>query len=168
MRETLFNWLAPYIEGARVLDAFAGSGALGFEALSRGARFALFMDNSSVAVAQLKQSSQLLQSGAQIHQGNVIDFFNNRGDAEHRSFDIVFLDPPFDLDLLQTAVTALDQSGLVSEGGMVYIEQPRSQQRILTSGHWKLHREKSLGEVHCQLFQLDNSDTDGKLSPTNK
>lgn len=157
LRETLFNWLAPYIEGAQVLDAYAGSGALAFEALSRGASRALLLDNSNIATSQLKQSAALLNADAEIRCQDTLHFLKSTTDSGSRSdsvFDIVFLDPPFGDSLMQGAADALAQSTLLSPRALVYIEQARSQPNISAPANWNLHREKTLGEVSCQLYQL--------------
>lgn len=157
LRETLFNWLSPYIEGAQVLDAYAGSGALAFEALSRGASRALLLDNSNIAINQLKQSAALLKTDAEIRCRDALQLFNSTAGSNSEfdsGFDIVFLDPPFGDSLLQGAVDALAQSTLLSPRALVYIEQARSQLNISAPVNWNLHREKTLGEVSCQLYQL--------------
>ena len=153
LRETLFNWLTPYIEGAQVLDAYAGSGALAFEALSRGASHALLLDNSNIAANQLKRSAALLNVNAEIRCQDALHFFNSTTDSGS-GFDIVFLDPPFGDSLLQGAVDALAQSTLLSAHALIYLEQARSQPTISAPANWNSHREKTLGEVSCQLYQL--------------
>src|SRR5210317_1361034 len=99
IRETLFNWLAPSIQGARCLDLFAGTGALGFEALSRGATLVIFVENSRRAARAIEKSAQILDAaGAVVHRGDANDYLR---DAAPASFDIVFLDPPFADDRLE-------------------------------------------------------------------
>lgn len=156
LRETLFNWLAPFVEGARVLDAFAGSGVLAFEALSRGAHQAVLLDSSDAVVKQLKQSAQLLSVDAEIRCQNALHFFKSGPENGSKKFDIVFLDPPFGELLLQEAIETLAQSTLLSPRAMIYLEQARSQQTANTPSNWKLQREKTVGEVSCQLYQLDS------------
>ena len=92
IRETLFNWLAPSIQGARCLDLFAGTGALGFEALSRGSTSVVFVENSRRAARAIEKSTKILDAtGAVVHQGDAADYVRTAAPA---SFDIVFLDPP--------------------------------------------------------------------------
>src|SRR3989338_6201010 len=97
VRETLFNWLAPVIEGARCLDLFAGSGALGFEALSRGAHCVTFVDTSSEVISHLHTTLQQLSTTAEILKLNATKPFT----CKNKPFDIVFLDPPFHQNLLE-------------------------------------------------------------------
>ncbi len=98
IRETLFNWLASTIEGSTCLDLFAGTGALGFEALSRGAREVVFVEKTARAAAALEECVKVLEAtGALIHQVDAISYLK----SEPEPFDIVFLDPPFADDLLE-------------------------------------------------------------------
>jgi 16S rRNA (guanine966-N2)-methyltransferase len=154
LRETLFNWLAPYIEGSRVLDAYAGSGALAFEALSRGASQALLLDNSALAADQLKKSAEILSAKAEIRCQDALQFFRSTVDSQFKPFNIVFLDPPFGNSLLQDSVKALTQSYLLSSGALIYLENEKALAPISTASNWKLLREKTQGEVCCQLYQL--------------
>jgi 16S rRNA (guanine966-N2)-methyltransferase len=109
VRETLFNWLAPYVEGAKVLDLFAGSGALFLEALSRGAGSALALDLNPAALNSLRSHLQTLQcDNGQLQQTDALAYLQNPAATP---FDLVFLDPPFNQDLLLPACTLLEQNG---------------------------------------------------------
>ncbi|MCL5669117.1 MAG: 16S rRNA (guanine(966)-N(2))-methyltransferase RsmD, partial [Gammaproteobacteria bacterium] len=120
VRETLFNWLAPVITGAHCLDLYAGSGALGFEALSRGASGVVLVDSDARAVAQLREHARVLQaSGAEIIQADALAYL---AAPPLRAFDIVFLDPPFRQNLLAPACAALEKHGWLKSGGYVYLE----------------------------------------------
>lgn len=152
MRETLFNWLAPYIEGARVLDAFAGSGALAFEALSRGANEAVLLDISPVAISQLKQCAHLLDANTEIICGNALDYLRSRNSG---TFDLVFLDPPFGLSLMPDCIDALANNDHLPPNALIYIEQPRSVATPSVPDNWSMFREKTRGEVRCFLYQAD-------------
>ena len=124
VRETLFNWLAPSIEGARCLDLFAGTGALGFEALSRGSTKVVFVDNSRRAVKAIEKSAQVLgAAGAVVHCTDAEDYLRA---ACRETFDIVFLDPPFADDRLDDLCRLIDELGLLAPGGLIYLEQDRA------------------------------------------
>jgi 16S rRNA (guanine966-N2)-methyltransferase len=158
-RETLFNWLSPYLDGARVLDAFAGSGALGFEALSRGASYALLLENSSEAVANLKECISLLdaEANASIQCQDALAYFNADQLPESDPFDLVFLDPPFSASLIKKSIVALDSGSLLSNHSLVYLEQNRRDHAPLVPENWSVYREKSSGEVSCFLYQVEKA-----------
>ena len=150
MRETLFNWLQFELPGARVLDAFAGTGALGLEALSRGAAEAVFVERHPKAARQLQANLRMLQAdGARVVQEDALRFL----DGAPESFDGVFVDPPFDAQLQQAVVERLAQ-GWVKPGGWVYVEQPKKQPLPQVPVHWQLHRDKVAGEVRYLLYQV--------------
>lgn len=153
MRETLFNWLAPYIQGARVLDAFAGTGVLSLEALSRGASEALLIEKSKTAVEQINQSCSALKAKAEILHQDAISFFQSEQSNNFQPFDIVFLDPPFADSLLQKSVDQLVLSKLLAPRALIYLEQARSQPKISIPTGWTLYKDKTQGEVSCQLYQ---------------
>jgi 16S rRNA (guanine966-N2)-methyltransferase len=131
VRETLFNWLAPHIRGARVLDLFAGSGALGLEALSRGAAHATFVDADARAVDALHErctewSSASREAGipvgsAEFHRADALAFLAGRSAAP---FDIVFLDPPFGAGLWGKVATRLETGGWLAPEAFIYLEAP--------------------------------------------
>jgi 16S rRNA (guanine966-N2)-methyltransferase len=152
VRETLFNWLAPDIRDARCADLFAGSGALGLEALSRGAAHCDFVDNSSGAVTQIGQHLAVLEATArgQCHEGTALQFLQGGHDA----WDIVFIDPPFSLGLVEPACSALAQHGLVASGALVYVETAATEAAPEIPG-WTLHRDKTAGGVAYRLFTTD-------------
>ncbi|WP_296805947.1 16S rRNA (guanine(966)-N(2))-methyltransferase RsmD [Thiocapsa sp.] len=148
VRETLFNWLAPVIPGARCLDAFAGSGALGFEAVSRGAGEVVLIEQSGSVVRQLQANARRLGAEeTRIVQSNAIRWLEGSGPP----FDIVFLDPPFAEALWAPAIECLAQRGWLKPGSRVYLEAPA---RIgfpdLPPG-WDLVRDKTAGQVRYGL-----------------
>ena len=123
VRETLFNWLGPWVEGRRVLDLFAGSGALGLEALSRGAAEAVFVERSRVAADALRANATALgASGATVVCNEALDFLR-RERREEGGFDLVFIDPPYASDLARPALERLLSGHILREGGYVYLEQ---------------------------------------------
>ena len=151
VRETLFNWLAPYVEGAKVLDVFAGSGALFLEALSRGAGSALALDLNSAAINSLRghlltlrcDNGQLLQTDALRHLEQ----------QPATPFDLVFLDPPFSQGLLLPACTLLEEKGWLAADAWVYTESENPPSSLGLPGNWRLHREQKAGQVYYALWE---------------
>ncbi len=151
VRETLFNWLAPYVCGARVLDAFTGSGALYLEALSRGASTALALDLNEQAIQSLRQHLASLQcSHSQLLQNDALRYLEQQTATP---FDLVFLDPPFGHDLLAPCCHLLEQRGWLAEQAWIYTESETSPATLSLPKHWRLHREKQAGQVHYALWQ---------------
>ena len=151
VRETLFNWLAPYVEGAHVLDPFAGSGALLLEALSRGAASGLACDLNPASVNALRGHLATLQcSAGEIQLGDALQLLAR---PAPRCFDIVLLDPPFHKDLLQAACTLLEAQGWLAADAWVYTESETPPSTLGLPGNWRLHREKHTGQVHYALWQ---------------
>lgn len=151
IRETLFNWLTPAIHGARCLDLFAGSGALGFEALSRGAASCDFVDRAVRATDQIASHLQTLNAADRGRTyGMAADAFL-RGATE--PYDIVFIDPPFDLQLQADACAALEQQGLLAPNALIYVESPVNDPAIAPPADWQLHRDKVAGAVAYRLYR---------------
>ncbi|NJO12427.1 MAG: 16S rRNA (guanine(966)-N(2))-methyltransferase RsmD [Gammaproteobacteria bacterium] len=150
VRETLFNWLQPHVAGSRCLDLFAGSGALGIEALSRGAAQVVFVDRETRVAAQLRNSLAMLGAmNAEVAQAEALQFLRTTA----HTFDIVFLDPPFASGLRAEACRALAQQQRLAPGALVYIEQPaRSKLEDLPTG-WEILRTKRAGEVGYHLLR---------------
>lgn len=151
IRETLFNWLAPHLVGSRCLDAFAGSGALGFEALSRGAREVVMIERDASAFAQLTASKEALgASGATLIKADTLAWL--REQAGGKPFDLVFLDPPFAEMLLQAAVAGLSDGALLAPGALIYIETAANAPLAIPED-WQTLREKATGGIHCRLLR---------------
>jgi len=149
-RETLFNWLQPWIVAADCADLFAGTGALGFEAASRGAATVLMIEKHPQAQAVLRQSIEQLQAlQVNLHCGGAMSQIE---EFKPDSFDLVFVDPPFDSNLGGLVFERLEKSSCVRRGGFVYIESPATL-KIPTPEGWSMWREKQLGEVRMQLFR---------------
>jgi 16S rRNA (guanine966-N2)-methyltransferase len=148
-RETLFNWLQPVLPGARVLDLFAGSGALGLEALSRGASEALLVERDPRLVASLAGTIQCLhaESQAQAIRADALDFLRA---PLHGRFDVVFLDPPFADRAWMPVLAAL--APWLSDGAWLYLEAPAGP-GISPGGGWRLHREGHTRDVRHTLYQ---------------
>jgi 16S rRNA (guanine966-N2)-methyltransferase len=152
IRETLFNWLAPHIAGAHCLDLFAGTGALGLEALSRGAASATFVERSKRAVATLRDNVSALDAdGATVLEADAFDYLL-QGNSEH--FDLVFLDPPFAADALGELCRLLDEGPLLASGAHVYIEEDRTRPKVELPGAWQVVRTKEAGNVRYSLARL--------------
>lgn len=146
VRETLFNWLGHDLAGWRVLDAFAGSGALGFEAASRGAAQVLLLDADAALAASLDASRRRLNASTlRVQRADALAWM--RG-AEPASFELVLLDPPFDAGLGAPAAAAAAR--LVVPGGFVYVEGPRPLETAPPA--LSEHRRLKAGAVHAQLF----------------
>lgn len=151
VRETLFNWLAPVIANANCLDLFAGSGALGFEALSRGAAHVDLIDSSPIVFRQLQENLRLLKGN-----GNVwLDQAQNKLRQCPERYDIVFLDPPFSQSLLAPCIELIEHYQLLSTNAWVYVETGRRELLPSLPTHWQLHREKVAGQVCYRLFSVN-------------
>jgi 16S rRNA (guanine966-N2)-methyltransferase len=149
VRETLFNWLQPRIEAARVLDLFAGSGALGLEALSRGAAHVTFVEKDRRAAAAIEAvTREWGEAGARVSCMGALEWLMTNG-AEP-PFDIVFLDPPYDSNLLETAATAL--AGRFAADARLYLERRARDPIPVLPGGWKELRAGRAGEVGYHLF----------------
>ena len=150
VRETLFNWLAPIIEGARCLDLFAGTGALGIEALSRGAGWVDFIERDPRLAQALRQNlERLRQTDAAVR---CADALQTLGEAPADAYDVVFVDPPFTETLWQPSVTDLEGNGWLRAGALVYLEMPATAQ-IGVPDTWNLHRESAAGTVRYALYR---------------
>lgn len=162
VRETLFNWLTATINGASCLDLFAGSGALGFEAASRGARQVVMVEEDARIAATLKQQRHLLQASATdgaiaIVQDQNIDVKNQNALTYlanvAQQFDVIFLDPPFDSELLEKIVPMILEHKLLSQQGVLYIESAAKQELPLSLKELNCLREKTNGEVCYALYE---------------
>ncbi|MGI9232189.1 MAG: 16S rRNA (guanine(966)-N(2))-methyltransferase RsmD [Woeseiaceae bacterium] len=153
IRETLFNWLAPHIHGARCLDLFAGTGALGLEALSRGAKSTVFVDSSERAIDTLKVNIGLLGAeGAEVRPMDAAKFLNGQ---LAQQFDLVFIDPPFASDLLDDTFEALEASGALTDRCLIYVEQSRTGPESSLPNAWRILKDKTAGNVRYMLVQRE-------------
>jgi 16S rRNA (guanine966-N2)-methyltransferase len=147
IRETVFNWLAPFIDGSRCLDLFAGTGALGLEALSRGANEVLFVEQNACAARRIEATLRELDCfDVDVIKGDALQFLA----GTPRTCDIVFLDPPFGIIDLENLCTLLDK-GWLARGSYIYIEMRRGAATPQLPPGWTLTRDKTAGQVHFML-----------------
>ncbi len=154
VRETLFNWLGGDLEGWRCLDAFAGSGALGFEAASRGASEVVLLERDRALAASLNQSRERLKAQAlRVQCADALSWM--RACAPQR-FELVFVDPPFDAGLFDTALAAAAR--IAVPDGFVYLEADRefSAEAVAPLG-LAVHRHLRAGQVHAHLLRVANA-----------
>ncbi len=155
LRETLFNWLAPWLPGAHCLDLFAGSGALGFEALSRGAASATMLESHREVARQLRANRTTLGAlKADIIEADALAWIRRDRDSDPsaaKAFDLVFVDPPFAADLWQKVLDLLEERRWLADHALIYVETPKDLP-LHTPDNWTLHRRKITGAVSAQLY----------------
>lgn len=151
IRETVFNWLQPYIHQSRCLDVFAGSGVLGFEALSRGAKEVVFIEQNIKTVKKLKENIATLGTAKAVvyHQAALLWLRMAQLDQQ---FDLVFLDPPFHSKLLAESCALLNSSGCLAEDAIIYVEH-NIDASIEMPENWVGLKEKKAGQVAYKLFE---------------
>lgn len=150
VRETLFNWLAKEVHGARCLDAFAGSGALGFEAFSRGAEEVWMIESNALAFQNLQANSQGFKDGRfRCLQSDALAFLSQ----SPSTFDIIFLDPPFQDGgkLLKECLLTIASHHCLRPAGLVYTES--SQEVLIDPALWKVRKSKKAGKVYYALLE---------------
>jgi len=149
-RETLFNWLTPWLSDAHCLDLFAGSGALGFEALSRGAASAHLVESQRAAYTAINNSkAQLDAIAATIHHSDALRWLQRN----KQPFDLVFVDPPFDSPLAEIALDTLVAGSHLGQDALVYLELPRRSETALPDTNWDVFRDKNFGDTRALLLQ---------------
>lgn len=150
VRETLFNWLQGELQGARVLDMFAGSGALGLESLSRGAKEAVFVERTKRASAAIAQSLGVFDMGPEASnvQADALKWITTYNDAP---FDLAFVDPPYVAQLLERSLGSLCSGALVDKA-LVYIEHPRKESPALPE-NFSDHRRLDAGSNSYRLLR---------------
>lgn len=150
VRETLFNWLQGRIEGACCLDLFAGSGALGFEALSRGARVAVLLESNALVANHLKAQMDMLGTrSAHIVHADTLQYLAGAS----QPFDVVFIDPPFDANLWAQTTDLLSRNGWLAPNAFIYVESPIQGEQTCFPEHWEPLRDKTAGEVRYRLLR---------------
>ncbi len=148
VRETLFNWIAPVLPGAHCLDAFTGSGVLGFEAISRGAAHVVMVDESLTVVKLIQEELELFNiKNAEIYQASL----PRQLKKPEKLFDIVFLDPPFQTDLLKSMSIYLEENGFLSPHALIYLEAKTMLTEKDIPANWEIIRSKKAGQVAYHL-----------------
>lgn len=154
IRETLFNWLRDVISKQRCLDLFAGSGALGVEALSRGAERVVFVEKDPVAISALAENLKLLEiANADLYCMDATHWAQHYIKNKERQFGVVFLDPPFTDDLVYQACSQLVESNCMKPNCKIYIESEEKLIEDKLPAGWKMERNKQAGLVQFYLFE---------------
>ena len=156
VRETLFNWLGTAIHGARCLDLFAGSGALGLEALSRGAAYVTFVEHDAAAARALRERLVEWQAAeARVERADALRYLA----GEARAFDVVFLDPPFASQLLSRSAALLVERHWLAPDARIYVECAAHEGLPLLPATWRPLKAKQAGEVGYHLLAHTAPDT---------
>lgn len=155
-RETLFNWLSFHLAASHCLDLFAGSGALGLEALSRGAGPTVFVDHTPELAQALRSNLRLLKSD----KGEVLcqNIDTYLGQPPARPFDILFMDPPFRQGWLEKLFPMIANNGWIKPGGWIYAEHESEMTTPTVPDNWTLHRQKTAGQVTYCLYRVEESE----------
>ena len=152
IRETLFNWLRSEISGLNCLDLFAGTGSLGFEALSRGADNCIFIDKTEAAIKQLKKAKELvIAENCHIFKTNGFDFLSSN---KNNSYDLIFLDPPFADNIIDETINLIVKYELVTPNGYIYIEINKNQKFPDIPKNWIIARKKNIANVCFALIKV--------------
>jgi 16S rRNA (guanine966-N2)-methyltransferase len=160
VRETLFNWLSTEILGSHCLDPFAGTGALGFEALSRGAATVTMIEKSPKVADILRNSAALLEAdNVRIECADAMSLLKRRAD---KRYDIVFLDPPFADDLVEECCHLLQSNGWLADRAAIYIEQDKSRPLTELPAGWQVTKNKKAGNVRFSLAHVNEQDQQGE------
>lgn len=158
VRETLFNWLAPHVHQARCLDLYSGSGAIGLEALSRGADQVTFVENDRRHGNMIRDHLETLSADerATVKVMNALQCLATLRDTVPRpEFDLVFMDPPFGQDLVHPTLDALADGQILSSSALIYVEHEKSLD-IEPPTHWNVWREKTHGGSTSLLLTPDD------------
>ncbi|WP_062265838.1 16S rRNA (guanine(966)-N(2))-methyltransferase RsmD [Endozoicomonas arenosclerae] len=153
VRETLFNWLAPYVPGARVLDCFSGTGALSFESLSRGAKEAVMLEAAPEAASILKKNLDTLQAeNARVIRTDSLKWLQQPAD---QPYDLIFLDPPFRQGLLEETCQLLEGNGYINKNTLIYIEVEKELSPLPVPASWSLSKSKTAGQLSYYLLSVE-------------
>lgn len=151
MRETLFNWLQPKIYNAKCLDLFAGSGALGFEAASRGAKQVIMLDTSLQAITQLQHNVSILRlAQVKVYQADALKWLQN---TPSQTFDIIFLDPPFATNFILQSCNSLLQYKWLDSRSLLYLETNITLDHLPLPSSFSIIKKTRMGQVWCGLAQ---------------
>ena len=150
VKETVFNWLMPYTSNANVLDCYAGSGGLGFEALSRYAENVTFIELDNLAHRQLAENIKLLNAdNTQLFNSNCLEVLPKLTG----SYDLVFIDPPFRKDLASSTCHLLEELQLLADDAVIYLEVEKELTNLELPSNWQILKEKNFGQVTSYLLQ---------------
>lgn len=157
VKETLFNWLMNDIPQAICLDMFAGSGALGIEALSRGANYVMFVENEKRAAQQISSNLNTLgeTSNAEVIQKSALENSSTLSPQQHNQFDVVFIDPPFGKNMIEQSLTKLTTKHLLANNALVYIESAHADEYELPT-EFNLHKQTKTSQVLASLYVYKN------------
>ncbi|QFQ32772.1 16S rRNA (guanine(966)-N(2))-methyltransferase RsmD [Buchnera aphidicola (Aphis fabae)] len=148
IRETLFNWLSKYIQNSRCLDCFAGSGALGLEAISRHAKFVTLLEIEKKNVISLKNNIKKLNiSNLEIIHTNTLNWLKK----PKKPYDIIFIDPPYNEELIDKTIILLEKKKWIKNKSIIYIETKRNQPLII-SHNFDLYKKKVTNQIACYLY----------------
>ena len=150
IRETLFNWLQPNIQGSICLDLFAGSGCLGLEALSRGASTCVMIEKNKRVINHLAENIEKLSSSTELIHDDALNYLSSK--ELSKTFDIVFLDPPFDSTIYESTMRALELNHWLSRDALIYIEARSESSMFQIPDNWFLFREQVAGNVRYMLY----------------
>ncbi len=153
VRETVFNWLANAIPGARCLDLFTGSGALGLEALSRGASTVDFVDSARPVIQQLQQTIQQFKAKGAQAVCSTAQAWLQQASLQQTPYDIIFIDPPFHQSDIEVYLNAIEQQQCLKAKGWIYLETKKDTITPSLPKNWHWHKEKSAGQVTSRLLQ---------------
>lgn len=154
VKETLFNWLMFDVAGSQVLDCFAGSGSLAFEALSRGAISANMLEQSASAAKQLQQNLASLKLPAEVNSEIITtDSLNYLAKPANKQFDLIFIDPPFRQNLVEPCCQLLAQNGWLQTDALIYIEHEKELTSLDLPNTWQLLKSQSAGQSSYHLYQ---------------
>ena len=150
VKETVFNWLIPYVQDSRCLDCFAGSGSLGFEALSRGAKQVTFLELNSAAAKQLQANKSTLKAdNVTILNTNALQYLQ----TQTQQYSLVFIDPPFRQNLVEQVAQLINTNALTHDA-IIYVEMEKDNNQQQLPENWQLLKEKVAGQVVYQIYTI--------------
>lgn len=154
VKESLFNIIAPYIPEANVLDAYAGTGSLGIEALSRGANSVVFTDRSQECFSIIKENLKhtKLEERAEVYSGEVLYLLESFGNA-HRKFDLIFLDPPYHKNLIEVTLNCIIKNDIISKDGIIVAERDAKDSVPEEIGNIGLFRNQKYGDTVLSFYK---------------
>jgi 16S rRNA (guanine966-N2)-methyltransferase len=156
VRETLFNWLAPHIVNAACLDLFAGSGALGFEAISRGAESVVMVEQNPLCIKALQENMKIFGSShIDILHATALTWLSENTQDAHR-YNIIFLDPPYQSNLLEESIHLIIGKNLLAPSGWIYCESDKSIDSLDFPKSLEIYRHKKAGQVYYGLVKIND------------